>query len=145
MDLANMIVDASAEALKKEYASKGLTLNMSFSIYDDQQVIREGEECNYALSVVPINSNQLMIKYKALEYKVARSDEAAFTATIDFLLMAIKADYWSLYSGGVRSKFASGTLQVIFRGEKLFTARPDGYEHMDVVAKRYLLGLKSQI
>ena len=144
MDLANMIVDASAEALKKEYASKGLTLDMSFSIYD-QQVLRVGEECNYALSVVPISSSQLMIKYKALEYKVARYDEAAFTATIDFLLMAIKAEYWSLYSGGVRGRFASGTLQVIFRGEKLFTARPDGCELMDVVAKRYLLGLKSQI
>jgi hypothetical protein len=80
MDLANIIVDSAANAFKEECESK---------ICDISLTLRG--RYKYLIQIVPMNKH-VLIKYKTLEYKVAKDNKEDYNSIISFLFSAINDD-----------------------------------------------------
>ncbi len=81
MDLANIIIDSAANAFKDECEAK--TCDVNFML--------RGGRYNYTIKIIPMNKH-IIIKYKALEYKVARDNKDDYNDILKFLFGAISDD-----------------------------------------------------
>ncbi len=80
MDLANMIADASVQIYKKECIENACIIKINMH-----------DKYKYEIQVIPLASH-VIIKYKTLEYKIAKADKDGYESIIQFLLEAIHED-----------------------------------------------------
>jgi len=83
MDLALTIVEASTETFKKECLTN--TCNVDITIHD---------RYNYNIIIIPMEKH-ILIKYKTLEYRVARDDKKSYDDILNFLIEAIDDDIYT--------------------------------------------------
>ena len=81
MDLATIIIDSAVNSFKDECESK--TCDVNFML--------RGGRYNYTIKIIPMNKH-VMIKYKTLEYKVARENKDDYDSILKFLYGAIADD-----------------------------------------------------
>lgn len=81
MDLADLIVKASAATFKAECNDKKCLVNVSMH---GGRYVRE-------LYVVPM-SNHVLIAFRTMEFKLNRQDRDAFNDTVDFLVNEVEDD-----------------------------------------------------
>lgn len=80
MDLAQYIVDVSVQSFKDDCFANQV-----------EAVFQFHAKYKASLYVVPM-ANHVIIRYKALEYKINRSDKATYEELINFMLDAVEMD-----------------------------------------------------
>lgn len=138
MDLANMIVDASADKLKSECHKNTCKI-----------VIHLHGRYNYVISITPMTAH-VLLNYKTLEYKIARIDKESYNETLDFLLDAIENDcqininddmeYGDLWPDNEEFWY-SNYMQVTRHDARVFYAEFKR-ENMTAVVKNYMRTLR---
>jgi hypothetical protein len=81
MDLANLIVEASAATFKAECNDKKCLVNISMH---GGRYVRD-------IYVVPM-TNHVLIIFRTMEFKLNRQDRDAFTDTVGFLVNEVEHD-----------------------------------------------------
>jgi hypothetical protein len=81
MDLAQLITDASVDAYRKE-------CNESQCIV---HIVMHGDRYEREVIVIPM-AKHVLIRYKAIEYKINRQDVQGYNEIISFLLKEIEAE-----------------------------------------------------
>ncbi|PNH12185.1 hypothetical protein TSOC_000910 [Tetrabaena socialis] len=113
MDLAAMIAGASADRFKQECADNVCKID-----------IRTGESFSFALEVVPL-AQHVLVRYKAMEYRMPRADGGAWEELCAFLADAIAEAYMtSMHAlareNGLWPQYESFTLTVTRLGKEVF-------------------------
>jgi len=80
MDLAVLISEAASQAYKKDCTEKTCDVDILFH-----------GRYKYKISITPM-SKHILIKYKTIEYKVARDDKATFEEVVSFISDIIDND-----------------------------------------------------
>lgn len=138
MDIAEMIADASVKTFKNECSSN--TCNVEINMHCRYK---------YIISIIPM-ATHILIRYKSLEYKIARADKDAYESTIDFLVDAISDDAGNSLSDEIEfgnywpdhdEDFSTNTIRVVRHETQVFWNQFKE-ENMDKAVKRYLMTLR---
>lgn len=133
-----MIADASAEAFKKECTNNTCVIDINMHC-----------RYKYQVTVTPM-ANHVLIKYKTMEYKIARSDKDAYYETVDFLVDAIDTDCdvslnydieYDSYWPDNNEEHCINNLKVTRHGEQVFW-REFKREDMQAQIKQYMRSLR---
>ena len=141
MDLATDIVDTAALAFKEECEEKKCEI-----------VITLRGRYTYIIYITPMNKH-VLIKYKTLEYKIAKDNKEDYDTTVDFLQLAIIDDVemsikdeieYSNYCPDHDDEFKTNILSIKRRDTKLFYMHFN-FECFGDILKTYLKTLRNMI
>lgn len=135
MDLATAIVDKAADTFRDECQEKKCVINITL----------RGRYA-YIITIIPMNKH-VVIKYKTLEYKIAKENKKDYDNILEFLYLAIKDDA-ELSLGDDdddnEETFNINILSMKRQDTKLFYAEFK-FENFGVIFKTYLETLRNMM